>query len=160
MNPEKPFVGITSEQCAAFLMETIPIIMQFFRAEMRRNASVLLVELSVPQFRALAFLDRHPGASLSQVAEHLGVTRPTASALTERLVQRNLVSRTENPQERRHVILTLTDDGNYHLQQTRAMTRAKVADLLASLPEEQLITVAEGMTVLSHMFEEMLLKSP
>ncbi|KOP23966.1 MarR family transcriptional regulator [Hapalosiphon sp. MRB220] len=154
MNPKPAATGITSDQCAAKLMETIPTIMQFFRAEMRRNASTLPVSLSIPQFRTLAFLDRHPGASLSQLAEHLGVSRPTASNLTDRLVQKNLVSRTEHPQERRHVVLTLTEAGKYNLQQTRTMTSAKVAELLATLPEEQLISVVDGLAVLSKLFLE------
>ncbi|MCP6763038.1 MAG: MarR family transcriptional regulator [Fischerella sp. CENA71] len=154
MNPKSATIGITSDQCATKLMETIPTIMQFFRAEMRRNASVLPVSLSIPQFRTLAFLDRHPGASVSPLAEHLGVSRPTASNLTDRLVQKNLVSRTEHPQERRHVVLTLTEVGKYHLQQARTMTSAKVAKLLATLPEEQLVSVADGLTVLSRLFLE------
>lgn len=154
MTPKKVATEVTSQQCAAKMMETLPIITQFFRAEMRRNASFLTESLSVPQFRMLAFLDRHPGASLSQVAEHLGVTRATASNLTDRLVQKNLVSKVENPQERRHVLLNLTETGKYHLQQVRAMTSARIASVLADLPKEQLQSVVEGLTVLYNAFEQ------
>ena len=154
MTPKKVATEVTSQQCAAKMMETLPIITQFFRAEMRRNASFLTESLSVPQFRMLAFLDRHPGASLSQVAEHLGVTRATASNLTERLVQKNLVSKVENPQERRHVLLNLTETGKYHLQQVRTMTSARIATVLADLPKEQLQSVVEGLTVLYNAFEQ------
>ena len=156
MTPKKVAIEVTSQQCAAKMMETIPIIMQFFRAEMRRNASSLPESLSVPQFRMLAFLDRHPGASLSQVAEHLGVTKATASNLTERLVQKNLVSKVENPQERRHIVLNLTEIGKYHLQQVRAMTSARIASVLADLPKEQLQSVVDGLTVLYNAFEQTL----
>ena len=185
MTPKKVATEVTSQQCAAKMMETLPIITQFFRAEMRRNASFLtrrvsevpisqretqandarrqdgnsLTEsLSVPQFRMLAFLDRHPGASLSQVAEHLGVTRATASNLTERLVQKNLVSRAENPQERRQIVLKLTETGKYHLQQVRAMTSARIASVLADVPKEQLESVVEGLTVLYNAFEQTLVE--
>ena len=156
MTPKKVATEVTSQQCAAKMMETLPIITQFFRAEMRRNASFLTESLSVPQFRMLAFLDRHPGASLSQVAEHLGVTKATASNLTERLVQKNLVSKVENPQERRHVVLNLTEIGKYHLQQVRAMTSARIASVLADLPKEQLQSVVDGLTVLYNAFEQTL----
>ncbi|OUL33540.1 MarR family transcriptional regulator [Nostoc sp. T09] len=156
MSPKKLAPEVTPEQCAAKMMETIPIIIKFFRAEMRRNASFLPESLSVPQFRTLAFLDRHPSVSLSQVAEHLGVTRATASTLTERLVQKNLVSRVENPQERRHVLLNLTDTGKYHLQQIRSLTSARIALVLTDLPEEQIRSVVEGLTVLSSTFEKVM----
>jgi DNA-binding MarR family transcriptional regulator len=56
----------------------------------------------------LTFPSRRPGAPLTSVAEHLGVSRSTASALVDRLVRRQLVSRTEDPQKRRCVMLTLT----------------------------------------------------
>ncbi|MGI2903684.1 MarR family winged helix-turn-helix transcriptional regulator [Tolypothrix sp. VBCCA 56010] len=158
MTPKKVATEVTSQQCAAKMMETLPIITQFFRAEMRRNASFLTESLSVPQFRMLAFLDRHPGASMKQVAEHLGVTRATASNLIERLVQKNLVSKVENPQERRHVVLNLTEIGKYHLQQVRAMTSARIASVLADLPKEQLQSVVDGLTVLYNAFEQTMMQ--
>ncbi|MDZ7958326.1 MAG: MarR family transcriptional regulator [Aulosira sp. DedQUE10] len=156
MSTKKLATDITPEQCAAKMMETIPVIIKFFRVEMRRNASFLPESLSIPQFRTLAFLDRHPGASLSQVAEHLGVTRATASNITDRLVQKNLVSRVENPQERRHVLLNLTEIGKYHLQQVRSLTSARIASVLTHLPKEQIQSVVEGLTVLSSIFEDLL----
>jgi DNA-binding MarR family transcriptional regulator len=110
---------IKSEQCAAELMETIHPIMQFIRVEMRSQREP---SLSVPQFRLLAFLSRHPGISLSEVAEHLGVTRATASAMTDRLVQRSYVDRAVHPQERRQIMLKLTDSGQNLLEQTKSPT--------------------------------------
>jgi DNA-binding MarR family transcriptional regulator len=149
MTSEQPSKVITPEQCAAEVMETIPPVMQFLRGEMRKNSSLL----SVPQFRALAFLNRHPGASLSDLAEHLGVTRATASAITERLVQRDLVDRTERPQERRHVVLKLTEAGAEYLQQIRETTHAKIAKMFVSLSESQRLCVVEGLAILSDVLE-------
>jgi DNA-binding MarR family transcriptional regulator len=132
-------------------METIPLVMRFIRAEMRTQG---LPSLSVPQFRTLMFLYRHPGSSLSSLAEHLGVTRPTASALTERLVQRGFVDRTEHPKERRQVALNLTDTGSAHLQQIRQRTRTKISQMFVSLSEAQQLQIVEGLAVLNDVFEE------
>ena len=95
----------TPELCAREVMETVPLVMRFIRKEMRSRRAP---SLSVPQFHVLTFLSCEPGAPLSSVAEHLGVTRSTASAIVDRLVRRKLVSRTAHPQERRCVVLTLT----------------------------------------------------
>lgn len=152
MSSEQLSQGVTPEQCAVEVMETIPLVMQFLRAQVRsQNSSELL---SVPQFRALAFLERHPGASLSDVAEHLGVTRATASAITERLVQRQFVDRTERAGERRHVDLKLTQTGSEYLSQIRQSTETKIAKLFANLPEEQLLRIVEGLAVLSNAIEK------
>jgi DNA-binding MarR family transcriptional regulator len=144
--PELPI----PEQCAAVLMETMHPIMQFIRAEMRSQREP---SLSVPQFRLLAFLSRHPGASLSEVSEHLGVTRATASAMTERLVQRNWVERTADPQERRQIMLTLTESGQTHLEQMRDRTRHRIAELLNQLSTEELADVSAGLAILSQVFQ-------
>lgn len=128
------------------------MVMRFIRADMRARGSY--EELSVPQFRTLAFLDRNPGASLSELAEHLGVTRATASANTERLVQRQFVDRCDHPEERRRVVLKLTEAGKEHLQANRAQTRKYIADLLGSLTDEQIIQIDEGMALLKQVFDE------
>lgn len=151
MSSEPPSKGITPERCATEVMETIPLVMQFLRAETRSHGSP---SLSVPQFRTLAFLYRYPGSSLSSLAEHLGVTRPTASAITERLVQRGFIDRTEHPKERRQVVLKLTEAGLSHFQQLRGKTRAKIAQMFEGLSEAQRIQIVEGLAVLSNIFEE------
>ncbi|MBD1911116.1 MULTISPECIES: MarR family transcriptional regulator [unclassified Leptolyngbya] len=142
---------ITPENCAAELMETIHPIMQFIRTEMRSQREP---SLSVPQFRLLRFLSRHPASSLSEVAEHLGVTRATASAMTDRLVKRGLVDRAEDPQERRQVMLKLTGTGQKQLDQMRNMTRLKISELMGGLTSEELASVSKGLKILGNLFEE------
>jgi DNA-binding MarR family transcriptional regulator len=103
---------------------------------------------------SLAFLNRSPGASLSDLAEHLGVTCATASATTERLVQRNLVQRIDDPQERRRVLLNLTEEGKHQLKQSQDQTRAHIADLLSGLTPEQVSNIEEGLALLKNVFEQ------
>jgi DNA-binding MarR family transcriptional regulator len=107
----------------------------------------------VPQFRVLAYLHQTPGASLSEVANHLGVTRATASAMTDRLVQRHFVSRIEHPNTRRQVMLTLTESGSVYLKEIRLVTQGKIATLLDPLTEEQLRDVSTGLTTLEKVFK-------
>ncbi|MGI0483945.1 MarR family winged helix-turn-helix transcriptional regulator [Pantanalinema rosaneae CENA516] len=140
---------VTPKHCATELMDTILPIMQFIRTEMRSQNAALL---SVPQFRVLAFLNIHPGASLSDVAEHLGVTRATASAMTDRLVQRGFIDRAERPQERRHIALKLTDVGSAQLEQSQEKTRDQIATLLNNLTDEQLSSVSAGLGILKEIF--------
>ena len=99
-------------QAASSLMSVMPAVIQFVRVEMRSRRER---PLSVPQFRVLTFLGRHPGASLSNVAEHVGVAKATASTLITRLVEQGLVSRQTDPNEGRQIILTLTSEGTESL---------------------------------------------
>ncbi|MBW4518527.1 MAG: MarR family transcriptional regulator [Scytolyngbya sp. HA4215-MV1] len=149
MSLEQSASSITPEQCAADLMEAIHPIMQFIRTEMRSERDP---SLSVPQFRVLAFLSVHPDVSLSEVADHLGVTRATASALVDRLVKRGLVDRAEHPQERRHVMLRLTTIGNDQLQLMREITRSKIAKILADFSAEELAQMSSILCRLEQIF--------
>ncbi|MEC4818559.1 MAG: MarR family transcriptional regulator, partial [Scytonema sp. PMC 1069.18] len=153
MGSEQTSQKTVSEECAARVMETIPLVMKAIRAEMRAVGSTTL---SVPQFRTLAFLDRNPGVSLSDLAEHLGVTRATASATIERLVQRDYVARKDHPQERRRVVLNLTEAGTHHLQQARVHTRRYISDLLNYLSEEEVLQIEKGLGLLKQIFERTL----
>ncbi|MER3495061.1 MAG: MarR family transcriptional regulator [Mastigocladus sp. ERB_26_2] len=144
-------LGKPSQECAARVMETIPLLMRFIRADMRTHSADCL---SIPQLRSLAFLKRNPGASLSEVAEHLGVTCATASTTIERLVQRNLVQRTDHPQERRRVVLNLTEEGKQLLEESQQKTRAHIAEILKDLTPEQVSQIEEGLTLLKNVFEQ------
>jgi len=140
----------TPELCAREVMETVPVVMRFIRMEMRSRRAP---SLSVPQFRVLTFLSRRPGAPLSSVAEHLGVARSTASATVDRLVRRQLVSRTTHPEERRSVVLTLTPVGAQQLQQAREAAATQMSKVLAGLPAVELSQVIQGLTLLGSAFK-------
>jgi DNA-binding MarR family transcriptional regulator len=144
-------VAITPELCAREVMDTVPLVMRCIRTEMRSRRAP---SLSVPQFRVLTFLSHTPGAPLSSLAMHLGVTRSTASAIVDRLVRRKLVSRTAHPQERRCVVLTLTPAGAQHHQQAREAACAYMAKVLAGLSTADLLQVSEGLTLLGSAFKE------
>jgi DNA-binding MarR family transcriptional regulator len=132
-------------------METLPKVLRAIREEMRRQGAPLL---SIPQLRTLAYLHRHPGSCLFHVADHLGVTRPTASAIVERLVQRDLVTRTEDPRERRRVILMPTPLGTRLFQRVRQSTHGWMVTALSRLSPEGLRQITQGVTLLAEPFKE------
>ncbi len=140
-----------AEACARAVMETVPKVMRAIREEMRRQGAPVL---SIPQLRTLAYLHRRPGSCLFHLAEHLGVTRPTASAIVERLVQRDLVTRTEDPRERRRVILRPTPLGTLLHQRVRQSTHGWMVTALSRLSPERLRQIMQGVTLLAEPFKE------
>src|SRR3989442_3151587 len=130
-----------ADRCAREILETVPLVMRVVRAEMRHQGALVV---SVPQFRALAFVERHPGVSLAGVAEHLGVTAPTASTIVDRLVRRRLVGRVPDPEERRRVVLSLTPAGGRPFARLRARARRPEAIRLAGAVPPDLLEVARA----------------
>src|SRR5512136_3296462 len=106
-------MAISSETCAQEVLEVVPLVMRTIRAEMRRHRTA---DLSVPQFRTLSFIDHNADASLSDVAEHIGLTLPSMSKIVDGLVTRKLVTRQTHPTDRRRMTLTLTTRGQTALE--------------------------------------------
>ena len=142
MTSDTQDAGPGARACAQAILATIPRVMRVLRREMRRQTRD---QLSVPQFRVLVFLGRNQGASLSDVAEELGVAKATASVMVDRLVRRGLVTRESHPTERRRVTLCHTPAGSELLNHARRGARDHVAGCLASLSETELSELAQSL---------------
>ena len=100
--------------------------------------------LSMSQLGAL-FQIRHRGSSgVTDLGDDLGVTSSAASQLLERLVQQELVLRSEDPSDRRAKQLILTDKGRQVLQESIRARQSWLFDLARALPacEKEAITAA------------------
>ncbi len=131
------------------VLDVAPSIVRVIRTEMRRHRGA---DLSVPQFRTLAFLHHHPGASLSAAAEHLGLTLPTVSKMVDGLVARKLVTRATQDADRRCIRLAATPHGEATWMAARQSTQAKLAEQLAGLSEGERAAVVRAMGILRPIF--------
>jgi DNA-binding MarR family transcriptional regulator len=139
------------DECAREVLENVPLVMRAIRRELREHGAR---ELSVPQFRTLSFLNRNKGASLSEVAEHIGLTLPSMSTLIDGLVMRNFAVRRTHPRDRRRMTLELTDRGQTTLRTAREATQDHLAQLIQHLSQEDRNTVAKSMRILRSIFGE------
>lgn len=133
------------EQNAEMVMETVSMVTRAIRREMKRRRPV---EMSMQQFRVLRILERHPDVSLSVLAEHMGLTNASASKLVESLVKQELVTREDAPEDRRRVVLSLTQAGRHALDEARTAALGRLAEILAGLDEEDRTAVTRAMEVL------------
>ena len=112
------------DEVAQVVLEVVPQVMQHLRAEMRRRRGP---EISVLQLRALAYLRRNPGATLSSLADHVGLTLPSMSSQVSGLVARNLIDRSVSAADRRFITLRLTELGSSLLETARQGTQESLA---------------------------------
>jgi DNA-binding MarR family transcriptional regulator len=138
------------EECAHEILDGVPMVFRAIRTELRKYGAK---EMSVPQYRTLAFVYRNEGASLSEVCDHIGLTLPTMSTLVDGLVARGLVNRRTDPEDRRRMTLTLTEPGRTRLQSARASTMAYLEDKVRQLPASDRATVTLAMRILTGLFE-------
>jgi DNA-binding MarR family transcriptional regulator len=67
--------------------------------------------LTMQQFKLLAIVHFQGEQTISALAEAMRVSMPTVSGAVERLVERDLLSRREDPHDRRVRLVDLADDG-------------------------------------------------
>lgn len=142
-------VTVTAEECASELLEVLPGVMNDMRQFMRGHVGD---QLSVPQFRCLAFINRHGASSVTEVASFLGVTKPTASVMVDRLVKAGSVLILTDSQDRRRTQLHITDAGKAQMQDIRRGARQDFAKVLAAQSPQELAELMAGLTILRRSF--------
>lgn len=139
------------QECAAELVETVPLLMRIIRARVRSHRGP---EMSVPQFRTMAFIGRNKGAALSDVAAHLGLTLPSTSKLVDGLVSAKLATRKTHAGDRRCVVLALTPAGEKRHTAARNLARDFFAQKLSALSGEKLIQILRAVQALKTIFND------
>ena len=139
----------SSRDTAREVLEVVPLVMRTVRTEMRDRRAQ---DLSVPQFRTLGFVERHPGTSLSELAEHIGLTLPSMSKLIDGLVERKLVTRQGRSDDRRRITLALTARGCALLESAHEATLGSIAERVSALSENERATVVRAMRILQPLF--------
>ncbi|GHF37276.1 DNA-binding MarR family transcriptional regulator [Deinococcus metalli] len=105
-------------------------------------------DLSFSQVTALHQLRAHAALSIGGLADLTGLSLPAASHLTDRLVQRGLAERRENPDDRRAKTLALTpaghtflDDMDRRINETYQQVFARVGHALIEAAADNLEAV-------------------
>ena len=138
-------------ECAREVLDVVPMVMRGIRKQLRKHSAQVL---SVPQFRTLFFISRHKGASLSDVAEHIGLTMSSMSALVDGLVTRNFVVRRTHQDDRRRMTLMLTGRGETTLRAAREGTQAYLTERFSRLSETERGNIVRSMRIFRQIFSE------
>lgn len=102
------------------------------------------LQLSLPQYRLLALLASSEEMA-SALAGLLAVRPPSVTALVDGLVQRELVERRPDGQDRRRVAHVLTDAGRAALALADRAVAERLSALAASLSDEERAGAQSGL---------------
>jgi len=131
---------------ARALLSTMPFVMRTIGRAMRVNCASE-TPLLPQQYRLLGAVARR-ARTLGEIARIQGVTPATATTLVTTLESRGWVNREHDPDDRRRVVVTLTEGGSAILEKSQAVVEKAMADLLESLTPEQLGRLLDGLSVL------------
>ena len=101
-------------------------------------------DLTMQQVRVLDHIAKDPGIAGHELGERLGVSAPTASGLIDRLVEKGLIVRVDDPDDRRVRRLQPTDLGLDVIRQMDSMFGRALGVVIKLLSLEDLDLLLKG----------------
>jgi DNA-binding MarR family transcriptional regulator len=113
-----------------------------------RDRAWLRVDLTMPQLKTLIYVTKNDGATSGQVAANLGVGLSTITGIVDRLAEQDLVSRREDPRDRRITRVLATQSGRALVLELLQYRNEVVTAILGQLEPDQLKTVESAFQYL------------
>jgi len=107
------------------------------------------LSLTIAQVKSLFYIYNEGTINFRQLAAAMKVTPSNVTGIIDRLVEQQLVTRTENPEDRRMLMLRLTDKGESLINNLRERRVSQMSSLLTKMTREELETIQKGFAVLS-----------
>jgi DNA-binding MarR family transcriptional regulator len=108
--------------------------------------SIAAVEntVTMTQLRALVVIASHRSLNVADLAEALGVHASSATRVVDRLLAAGLVTRRDNPADRRHLLLELTPAGRRLLRTVMRRREAAIRTILSRISTDERPAVVEA----------------
>ena len=132
--------------------DTVPRVWNIIRGHVRTIAAEQF-DISVEQFHLLRHI-RKGFTSVKDIAEARQISRPAISQAAETLVEKGLITRRQEVQDRRYVHLALTPQGDELLNQIFQQNRAWMKEQMAALSTDEIEAINSGLQRLKAVFDE------
>jgi DNA-binding MarR family transcriptional regulator len=109
--------------------------------------------LTMAQLKSLFFINNQGSTNSGKLAAALGVTPTNVTGIIDRLVKQGLVSRTEDVQDRRMLLLQATGRGEELVAKLRERRRGYLSEVLACFSVDELAMLAQGFNLLAEATE-------
>ena len=117
-----------------------------FRQLLWQRASEL--DLTYAQSQVLFYVDDHAGCHMNDVGKAFGVSLPAVTHIIDRLEQKQLVLRGDDPADRRVYVLEVTRQGKALVQELHALQMGGVEAVLARMTVADRRQVIKGLETL------------
>lgn len=123
----------------------------------RHAPEFLEIDVTMSQIKVLYMASVRPDTNMSMVAAQLHVGLSAVSGLVDRLVEHGLLTRHEDPVDRRQHLLNVSPKGARVLERVRELNTAHLERLLSGLSERELDALHDGIAALereAHKLDE------
>jgi DNA-binding MarR family transcriptional regulator len=109
----------------------------------------LTVDLTMPQLKTLLCVAQSGDATSGQIARGLGVSLSTVTGIVDRLSEQGLVTRREDPDDRRITRVLPTPSGRELVRRLLRYRDERITTLLATLSPDEISTVERAFAHLA-----------
>ena len=127
----------------------------FDKTNAGRDRAFLNVDLTMPQLKTLICVTKKNGATSGQIASTLGVALSTITGIVDRLAEQDLVSRHEDPRDRRITRVLATPRGQQMVDELLQFRDEKITAILSRLTSDQLETVETAFGYLAQVVDQL-----
>jgi DNA-binding MarR family transcriptional regulator len=145
----------TSRRPAEEEVDALMVTSKVVSAAIAHSLEVADASVTLPQLRVLVMVHDGGPMNMSAVADGLGVDPSNASRTCDRLVKSGLLDRREDPDDRRHVALTLTPAGGRLLHSMLGQRRAVFAQVVDRMTARQRTQLAAGLRAFNDAAREL-----
>jgi DNA-binding MarR family transcriptional regulator len=126
---------------------------------MRKAAALVKCKLDEDmtndQYYLLRYIKKKAKCTSTELASMFGVNKSAITAMTNRLVEKGLLQRTRDQNDRRVVYLTLTERGDEWITETEEKIHKLVESFITKFSEEEIEAFIQTYEKLAHILQGM-----
>lgn len=145
MAHEDPFIATFHKWIELFMHRSMRSYMYYAREK----------GLSRSMIGTLFHLSHRDHAGVTDLSEHLGVSSAAASQMLERLVDEGMIQRSEDPDDRRMKLISLTEKGSRVIKESVSARLGWLDELTTNFTEEEKKQITSAMELIINRAEEM-----
>lgn len=129
------------------------VLREWMEASMHRSFHIFIKHnresgLSLSQINTLFRLYHHGPDSVHDLADHLGITNAAVSQLLDSLIEAGLLTRSEDPSDRRMKRIELTEDGKALVEKSMKRRQAWLFDLANAFSDSEKAQILPALKLL------------
>lgn len=135
------------------VLESLEMLYQQVRSASRGAMGAWLdIDITMPQAKVLLTLLTDGRLRMGELASALDASLPTVTGIVDRLVEKGLVRRLDDPHDRRVVLCELSEAGRRMIGGVWDMGLRRVRELLLHMTDEELEHVDKGVRAFIRCF--------
>ena len=98
--------------------------------------SALYGEPTLSQLQVIMITGEHESVTIKDLAEMLGVSSPSVSAMVEKLVEKNILKREHSREDRRKVIVSISPEAAKHIEKIKHIPLQAIVEMVEKIGPE------------------------